>query len=198
MPIVARMMETLHVFALAIWMGGLMTGAFVASIIFRTMRELSPRFATFEAYPGPHADLGAGFIQARVFAVCDVVQFFAASIAVLTLIASVALRRAASQPSTLVRGTLLAAAVCLFSYHYFILAPRMNSNARAYWDAARAGQVEATERAHQEFMSDHPVSTRTHGLTSVFVVASFVAGAFALSGRGSTGPARPVTGQENP
>lgn len=177
-----RFSETVHVVALALWLAALVTGALVAGIIFTTMRELNPTFGFFHAYAGSQADLGAGFIQARVFAAADMIQFAACSLAILALISSVVLGRSAVRASTLVRGTLLACAMTMFSYHYFVLAPRMDSNARAYWQAARAGNSAQAETLHAEFMTDHPASTRTHGFISLFVLATLVASTWTISG----------------
>lgn len=185
-----RLAETVHVVALALWLAALVTGALVAGIIFTTMRELNPTFGFFDAYAGAHADLGAGFIQARVFAAADIIQFAACSLSILSLIIAVVLGQAVARASTLVRATLLACAMTLFSYHYFILAPRMDSNARAYWQAARAGDSAQADSLHTEFMTDHPASTRTHGFISLFVFATLAASTWTLSGAGSA-PGKP-------
>ncbi|KAA0213054.1 MAG: hypothetical protein DYG94_12160 [Leptolyngbya sp. PLA3] len=177
-----RLAETVHIVALALWLSALITGALVAVTIFTTMRELAPTFGFFHAYTGAHADLGAGFIQARVFALADITQFAACSLAMLSFIAAVAIGRAVARASTMVRATLLACALTMFSYQYFILAPRMDTNARAYWKAARAGDSEQARLLHAKFMEDHPASTRTHGFILLFVSGTLVASTWTLSG----------------
>lgn len=180
-PAVSRVAEVVHLLGLAAWMAALLTGALVAGIIFTTMRPLEPTFGYFAAYPEPHADLGAGFIQARVFLAADSIQFVGASLAILAFIVSVVARGAVARPSTLLRGTLLASAVAIFSYHYFVLAPRMQNNSALYWEAARAGQVEEAAQYHNDFMADHPASVRVHGATSIFVFVTFVASAWSAT-----------------
>lgn len=177
----SRAAEVIHLLGLAAWMAALLTGALVAGIIFTTMRPLEPTFAYFSAFPEPQADLGAGFIQARVFLAADSIQFVGAALAILAFIVSVVARGAVARPSTLIRGTLLAAAVAIFSYHYFALAPRMQNNATLYWEAARAGQVELAHQHHAEFNADHPASVRVHGAVSIFVLATFVASAWSAT-----------------
>lgn len=176
-----RILETLHTIALSAWLAALVTGALVAGIIFSTMRQLEPTFGYFAAYPNDQADLGAGFIQARVFLACDFIQFGSACLAILTLIASVVLRRAAAQRATFVRALLVAGALCAFSYHFFVLVPRMDTNAQRYWAAAREGNLEQAEAFHQAFIADHPASVRTHSGISFFVLASLIAATWSLT-----------------
>ncbi|MCL4221889.1 MAG: hypothetical protein KJZ65_11045 [Phycisphaerales bacterium] len=180
-----RICETVHIAALAIWLAALVTGALVAGIIFTTMRELDPTFGFFQAYTGAQADLGAGFIQARIFAVADIIQFASCSLAIIAFIAAAVLGHTVTRASTLIRAALLACAMVVFSYQYFVLSPRMDTNARAYWQAARAGHSERAAMRHAEFMTDHPASTRTHGFISLSVFATLIASTWTLSGGGS-------------
>lgn len=194
-----RVLEAVHIVSLATWVAALVTGALVAGIIFSTMRQLEPTFGYFAAYTQDQSDLGAGYIQARVFLVCDFIQFGAACLAILTLIASVVLRRAAARPSTFVRSLLMAGALCTFSYHFFVLVPRMDTNSQHYWAAAREGNMEQAEAYHQAFMADHPASVRTHGGISIFVLASLVAATWCLTGqqpakRGATNDSQTAKG----
>ncbi len=161
-------------------------GAVVAAIIFPTMRELDPSFSLFSAFTGNHADLGAGFIQARVFYAVDLVQFVGAFVGGITLALSIALRRVWSRPTSLIRSVVFACAVLMFSYQFFILAPRMDENARLYWQAAEAGDNEAALEARDAFSADHPIATQTFGFIGVFVLGAFVVGVWSLLPAGST------------
>lgn len=180
MQTLARLIDTLHLLALGIWIGALAMSGAVAAMIFPTMRDLDPTFALFAAYSGDHSPLGAGFIQARVFAAADIVQFTAASIVLLSFIVAVLLRRSLGKPITMIRGTLIACAAVMLSYHLFILAPRMDQHARDYWSFAQTGQNDLAQQAHDAFMSDHPAARRTMLFIALFSVASFVASGLAV------------------
>jgi hypothetical protein len=149
------------------------------------MRELAPRFATFDLFTGSHADLGAGFIQARVFAAVDVVQFVGALVGLLTLIVSAVARDAIQAKSTIVRSVLLGVTLLLFGYQFFVLAPRMDQNAIQYWQAAQAGDNEQAEAFKAKFSADHPTATRTFGFLGICVLSVFIAGAWTATGSSS-------------
>lgn len=188
MPRIARIAETLHLLVVGLWLGSLLMGAVVAAVIFPTMRELDPSFSIFSAFTGNHADLGAGFIQARVFYAVDLVQFVGAFVGGITLALSIALRRVWSRPTSLVRSVVFVCAVLMFSYQFFVLAPRMDENAKAYWQAAEAGDTEAAIKARDVFSADHPVATQTFGFIGFFVFGSFIVGVWSLLPAGTTKP----------
>ncbi|MBX3323817.1 MAG: hypothetical protein KF757_12595 [Phycisphaeraceae bacterium] len=177
-----RVLETVHVIVLGVWFGVLGMTAAVAAIIFPAMRSLEPAFGQFSRYEGAHADLGAGFIQARVFAAADMVQFAAALLAMLNLTGAMVLQRNLKSMWTMIRCVLLACAVAMLSYHLFILAPRMDSNARVYWEAAAAGESDRAHESHEAFMRDHPAATRTMMFLGVFVAGTLFASTWSLSG----------------
>lgn len=182
MPPIARLAELLHLLVVGLWLGALVMGAVVASIIFPSMRELNPHFISFDQFTGNHADLGAGFIQARVFAAVDVVQFVGVLVGLVTLIVSAGARHAVQTKSTVLRSILLGITLLLFGYQFFVLAPRMDGNAIQYWQAAHAGKLEQAESYRAAFTADHPTATRTFALLGVCVLGVFVAGAWTTIG----------------
>jgi hypothetical protein len=195
MSVLARLADGVSVAALGVWLGTLAMSVAVAAIIFPAMRELDPSLGMFEAYGGGHADLGAGFVQARVFAAADIVQFAAASASMLGLIVSLAVRRNLASVLTMVRCVLLAGAALMLAYQLFVLAPRMDQNVRSYWLAAAEGREADAEAAQTEFLADHPGATRTALFIGCFVTTSLMVTAWAVCGstpvrRGADGPER--------
>jgi len=182
---IVRIAETIHLLTVGLWLGALVMGGVVAAIIFPTMRELDPTLALFESYDGAHADLGAGYIQARVFFAVDMLQFVGAFVGGIALAISIFLRHALRTRAAFVRSLLFAAAVLAFAYQFFVLTPRMDRNAQDYWRAAQAGEIEAAERSRDAFSADHPTATRVFGLIGVLVLGSFVASAWTVT-QGST------------
>lgn len=160
-------------------------GAVVAAIIFPTMRELDPTLGLFQAYRGAHADLGAGYIQARVFFAVDILQFVGAFVGGIALAVSIFVRHALRTRASFVRSVLFAAAALVFAYQFFMLAPRMDQNAQDYWRAAEAGDTQAAERSRDAFSADHPTATRVFGLIGVLVLSSFVVSVWTVTRSGA-------------
>ncbi|MBZ0171270.1 MAG: hypothetical protein K8E66_02720 [Phycisphaerales bacterium] len=177
--------ETIHALAAGLWLGSLVMSAATAGILFGAMRSLDPSFGVFEAYTGPQSDLGAGFIQNKVFLAGDVIQFIGATGVLASTIALLAfcglpLRRV----STAIRLFSLGAAMILVSYHLFVLVPRMQGNAEAYWRAAEAGEMDAAQTAHDEFRADHPTARNEMVATTLAVAMMLGAGAWSAASGG--------------
>ena len=140
----------------------------------------------FSAYAGPQSDLGAGVIQNKVFLAGDVVQFIGATGALASTIVLIAfcglpLRRV----STVIRLFALGAAMILVSYHLFILVPRMQDNAVAYWSAAEAGEMATAEAAYAAFQADHPTARNEMVATTIAVALMLGAGAWSAASSGA-------------
>lgn len=194
-----KIAEGVFTLSAGLWLGSLvMTGA-TAGILFSTMRTLEPTFGRFAAYEGPHSNLGAGVIQNRIFLAGDVVQFIGATG---TLASTIALLAFFALPlrrfSTAVRLVAQGAAMLLVSYHLFVLVPRMQENAEAYWSAAERGDMEAAALASDAFQADHPTATRVLISTTVVVAVLLVSGAWSASSAGQGGAARRGAGPEEP
>ncbi|HHN77924.1 MAG TPA: hypothetical protein ENK11_04515 [Phycisphaerales bacterium] len=188
--------ETLHALAGGLWLGSLVMSAVTAGLLFATMRSLDPSFGVFAAYAGPQSDLGAGFIQNRIFLAGDIIQFIGAcgvlgATVVLIAFCGLPMRRI----STGVRLFALGSAMTLVSYHLFILVPRMQTNAQAYWGAAEAGDMEAAEKAHDAFRADHPKARNEMLATAVSVALLLGAGAWSAASAGGASGGAPRRGE---
>ncbi|USN99592.1 MAG: hypothetical protein H6810_02700 [Phycisphaeraceae bacterium] len=184
--------ETVHAVSAGLWLGSLVMSAATAGLLFGTMRSLDPSFGFFSAYTGPQSDLGAGYIQNRIFLAGDVMQFIGATGSLAATIALIgfcglSLRRV----STGIRVFALGAAMALVSYHLFVLVPRMQTNAHAYWEAARAGEMDAATTAYDAFQADHPTARNEMLATTVVVALMLGAGAWSAATTGR--PDEPIT-----
>ncbi len=180
--------ETVHALAGGLWLGSLVMSAAAAGLLFGTMRSLEPSFGAFAAYAGPQSDLGAGFIQNKIFLAGDIIQFIGAcgvlgATAVLIAFCGLPIRRI----STGIRLFALGSAMTLVSYHLFILTPRMQTNAQAYWRAAEAGDMDAAEKARDAFNADHPTARNEMLATTVSVALLLGAGAWSAASAWGTG-----------
>ncbi len=178
--------ESVHVLALAVWLGALMTGGISAALLFPAMRELDPRLPGFEGFGGEHWKLGAGRVQAGVFLFTDLVQLGAAGVAFLTIglrLIGAGVERAARRAATVVRTVGVGAAVVMLTVNLMLLTPRMTPHLKAYWTLAAEGRTEEALAEAEEFASLHPAASRVLGGTAVAVIVALGAAAWSLARR---------------
>lgn len=185
---VRRVLEAVHLTAVGLWAGVAAMAGATAAVMFTQMRELDPSLPGYAAYDGSHADLAAGFIQARVFWIGDLVQFACASLALLTLILMLAVGGLAiRRVSTGVRTAALCCALGALSFSLLVLGPRMTQNVQAYWAAAAAGDNEQAAAFYAAFDADHPTASRTLMATFGLSVIALAAGGFSAAAAGVPG-----------
>ncbi len=183
-----RFCETIHITALALWLGGLVMTGVTAAVVFPTMREMDPALPQYAAFTGEHWRLAAGRVAARVFFIFDVMQFVAVLIAgvsfgVAILVYGLPMRRF----STFARGGTLIVLLALLSYQFLVLGPEMNTNMNNYWIAALEGDNGAAERFRQAFEQDHPTATRLMVANTVLVLFSLLAAVWSITDHGEPG-----------
>ncbi len=200
-----KTLETLHAVASGLWLGAVVMAGATAGILFTTMRELEPAFGRFAGYDGDMSNIGAGFIQNRVFLALDVVQYASATLALASTIGLIVFcRLPIRRASSVIRLLALGGSMMLLSYHLFVLTPRMQTNASDYWTAAERGDNAAADAAHDAFNADHPAATRVLGGLAIGVFVLLASGAWSAAAAGDpvrpeeTGPARKAGGLEEP
>jgi hypothetical protein len=177
--------ESFHAAALAVWFAALVGAGLAAAVAFPEMKRLDPRLPEYGAYVGEHWMIAGGHVGRRVFALADRVQLIASAIGVLTLAAATRLR-VASRPWIAVRWIGVGVAAGLAVYNGLILAPRMDENLVAYWDAARAGDVPKAAAYKAAFSAEHPHASRVLTFAASGVLAGIVAAAASRApGRGA-------------
>ncbi|MEL6330425.1 MAG: hypothetical protein AAFR38_12270 [Planctomycetota bacterium] len=189
-----KLAETIHLTAAGLWLGTLvMTGA-TAAVMFGTSRELGPMLPEFAAYDGSHADLLAGAIQNQVFKLSDIIQFACATLCLASMIALIAfLKLPVRTISTAVRLCSLGLALGIFSYYLMILTPRMQTNLKQYYDAARLGQLETAAEARARFDADHPTASNSLIGTTIAVLLVLGGGAWSATSAGTIRELEPGT-----
>lgn len=186
-PLGRRILETIHLTALALWLGGLAMTGVLAAIIFPTMKELDPSLPAYAPYEGEHWRIAAGKVANTGFLVIDAVGIGALLVS-LAMLGALGLWRWLdfSKPATILRLVALGAAIATMAWSLGVLRPRMQENLTAFWQAARAGDNEAADRHQAAFSADHPRASLTMTVQFVTVGWAFVAGCF-----GATGSPRP-------
>jgi hypothetical protein len=178
--------ESLHAAALALWFAALVGAGLAAAVAFPEMKRLDPRLPEFGAYAGEHWMIAGGHVGRRVFALADRVQLIASAVGVLTL-AAVTRLRVASRPWMAVRWIGVGVAAGLAVYNGLMLAPRMDTNLVAYWEAARVGDEPRAARFKTAFSAEHPQASRVLSISAGGVLLGLVA---AAASRGPVGRAR--------
>lgn len=178
-----RWFESLHLAGSGVWLGALVMTAVTAAVAFPTMKSLAPALPQFKVDPGQHGIIAAGHVMQRVFLACDLVQFICGLLCFVGIGGLLATTQAMreSRIAMLLRTISTAAALMLLSYHLLMLAPRMNENLRAYWDAALTGELAAADQFKTAFDGDHPTASRVLGATGFSVLLALLTGCWAAT-----------------
>ncbi len=189
-----RLCETIHLTVLGLWLGTLIMTGVAAAVLFPAVRALDPRLPAYSEYTGDHWSLLAGKVAAILFFVCDSVQFAGALVAGLTLcIAILGFGLPMTRLTTAARGGLLIVLIGILSFQFFVLAPRMNRNLVAYWDAAQRGDNEAAGALKAAFDADHPLARNLLAVDTLAVLALLVVGVWSATGAAGSARPRPDT-----
>lgn len=191
---IRRLLETVHLTAVGLWLGSLAMAGAAAAIIFPTVRDLDPTLPAYASFSGPHWKLAAGHVASRIFLVADAVSLGCLIVSGLTLGVVVASKEPWRRPiATGVRLLALFGALGLLTYSFFFLGPRMNTNMRSYWDAAQAGDNNSALKFQSAFDEDHPTASAVMTGSFGCVLILMISGAFS-----SAGQAKPKPGEQAP
>ena len=183
--------------SLCLWLAAPLTAGIAAMNTFGTLPEMPLQLKEYEAYPeAEHGTLAAGIVMERNFFVVDMVQFASAPLTVIALLLQLTLfGMSLRRPANFIRAGLIVVAAAIFGLYAFRIAPRMNHELRAYWEEARAGNVEEALVHQQAFQTDHPRAETVLKLNLLLLVGAVGASAVAF-----TNPPRraPVSGLESP
>jgi hypothetical protein len=178
-------LDALHLTALSIWLGGLLSAGLSASLIFPQMKSLRPHLPDYASYTGEHWKIAGGVVANRIFLIVDWVQLGCGLVAIVTLGLSLmaASRGTAGRrpPLAGARILLLSVACGLLCYQLFILAPRMAIHINDFWTAAKAGQQAVADAAQAAFDADHPTSRTLLTSIAASVLLMIVASAIGIS-----------------
>ncbi|MHC4079846.1 MAG: hypothetical protein ACYS15_00625 [Planctomycetota bacterium] len=175
--------------SLAVWLAALMAAGLSAVHTFGKLPATPLVLEPFAAYPvEEHGTIAAGLVMADVFVTVDFIQFVAIPLALLMCALQLTFfRLPAGRPSNVVRLACLVLAAGLFAWYAVAVAPPLNGNLRAYWDAARAGDLE-TAALHRDLVGAyHSTARLILQLNLTLVVGAVAASAVALA----PSPSRP-------
>jgi hypothetical protein len=164
--------ETVHVLALALWLGVLVAAGVFAMTIFPTARALKPALPDYSAFSGEHALIIGGQIAQNVFLATDTIVFACAMIAMLTLAALVTVLGVPNRrPAVIIRIVALSFALACAAGSLIVVNPSLNTALRSYWAAAKAGD-NTSALAHKASADElHPLASRllSGGAIAVFI-----------------------------
>lgn len=194
--------ETVHLLALSLWLGVVVSAGAFAAIVFPTMRGLDPHLPEFEKYQGEHWRIAGGRVAQQVFLLTDIAQFVCATVTIATLVCMLTLfglpkRRTATVVRALSLGVALACAAGLI----IIVAPQFNAALKLHWAAAAAGNA-AEAAKHKEVLDRlHPISSWLMSGTAGAVLVALLAGLWTATSGWREGTAlgdRPATASPYP
>ncbi|MHC4948184.1 MAG: hypothetical protein ACYTG1_07970 [Planctomycetota bacterium] len=142
---------------LVLWTASLVTAGLTAMVVFSRLGDVPLALDEFAAWPAEqHGRIAAGLTMADVFFVVDLVQFVAAPAVLLGLAGHLLwMRMPLRRPAHLVRTVTIVAAAGGLAWYATALAPPMNADLRAFWDAAAAGDHALAGRHRASFDERH-------------------------------------------
>lgn len=173
--------------ALSLWTSAIIAAGVSAAFVFGTLPGLGVTLAEYSAFQvegdaQAHGRLAAGMILERVFTAVDFAQIFLGAITAAAMIVQiVAFGASLRRFSNLIRATAIAAAIVIASIHIFFQAPAMNRELRAYWAAARGGDIATAEVHRLRFDEFHPRAELALRSNLVLLLVATAASAIALS-----------------
>jgi hypothetical protein len=168
--------------SLALWLAALAAAGLAAVHVFGRLPDTPMALDGFQAYPrDQHGTIAAGLVMADLFFTVDMIQFVVAPLALVTVgLQLTVFRLPARRPSNQVRLACLVLAAGLFAYHAVALAPTLNSNLRAYWQAAAEGDLQRATLHQEAFGATHETARLVLQANTLLVVAAMAASAVAL------------------
>lgn len=183
-PAAVRWSEAMHAMALSIWLAALAGAGLAAAIAFPSLKSLQPTLPGFPGMVPDHWMIAGGHVGRPAFMIADRASLLAAAVAVVTLAIVTRLGRVHGAWLA-VRWVCVGGAASLAVFNGLFLAPRMDDHLVAYWEAAKAGDVERAARDRALFTADHPTASRILGISAMLV----------LGGIGTTAGSRTVAGR---
>lgn len=179
--------------ALTIWIAAIASAGVAASGVFTVLPRLGLTIEQYEPALGgdtaEHGRLAGGMVMEPIFAGADVAQVAAGIVLAITLILQLTIFNMRwRSPANLIRTICIAMAVALVVIHVAAIAPRMNRELRAYWQAVSSNDQDSM-RAHREaFDADHRGANRLYQwrLLALLVAVVSSGAAFTCSQRSAS------------
>jgi len=174
--------ETVHIVALAMWLGFVVAAGTFAATVFSVTKALDPRLPGYEAYTGEHYLIVGGKMAQTVFFVTDVVQFACSLAAVVSLIVIVgAARNEARRLAIVVRTSAVIIALAAVAALLLVVNPKLIAATSAYWKAAKAGDMEAVG-VHRAIAADtHPYASALMVTVAIMVLLAIVSAVWSIA-----------------
>ena len=184
-----KLCNAVYWLALAVWLSVLVTAGVSAVAVFTTLGEMDVSLSAFAAFepdesvvPNAHAHLAAGHVLEPVFTLVDFVQFAVIPLMLFTLIAQFTVfKQKIRRPANLIRTGCIVIATGLFAFHALGTAPQMNRDLKAYWDAAKDGDLTAALQHRAAFNRRHPTAEAVLQSNLLLVLLATFASAMAMT-----------------
>lgn len=189
MQFLFKLCNAVYWLALAVWLSVLVTAGVSAVAVFTTLGEMDVSLSAYAAFepdesvvPNAHAHLAAGHVLEPVFTLVDFVQFAMIPLMLITLVAQFTVfQQKIRRPANLIRTGCIVIATGLFAFHALGTAPQMNRDLKAYWDAAKNGDVTTALQHREAFNRRHPTAEAVLKANLLLVVLATFASAMAMT-----------------
>jgi hypothetical protein len=182
MPAWRAICETVFHFALAIWLGVVISAGAFAAIVFPTMKKLDPHLPGFANYDGQHWLIAGGQVGQRIFLLADIVQFACAIVSVsMMLCMFVLLGLPKRRPANIIRALGLTVAFACAAGEIIIIGPAINRALNLFWHAAEAGLTQQAASKQADVDDLHPIASWLLSGAAVGVLIALVAGLWSLA-----------------
>ena len=184
-----KLCNAVYWLALALWLAVLVTAGVSAIAVFTTLGEMDVSLSAYALFqpdesdvPHAHAHLAAGHVLEPVFWLVDFVQFAMIPLMLITLVAQFTVfKQKIRRPANLIRTGCIVIAAGLFAFHALAQTPQMNRDLKAYWDAAKDGDVTTALEHRAAFNRRHPTAEAVLKSTLLLVVLATFASAVAMT-----------------
>jgi hypothetical protein len=180
---IRRSAEAVHLAALGLWCGILVTIGVMAGVTFKTMRELDATSPLYANYEGDAFLIVAGKVMNTAFLFGDYAGLAALFIALVTVVIIHAVsRHRPIGPATVLRWVALGMLIAITVFTAFVMRPAMNADLDAYWQAAERGDTATAQTHKQAFDKRHSRAAFLLSTQFALAGAAFLTGALAATG----------------
>jgi hypothetical protein len=189
-----KLCNAVYWLALVIWISMLIAAGVAAMSAFTSLPDpdLGLRLDAFDHYDASHhGRIAAGHVMEPIFVFVDVVSAPAIAMLLLALVLHMTyFRMPWRSVANLVRTVVIAMAAGMFLWRVITITPEMNRDLRAYWEAARQGDVAAADRHLAAFNTNHRLARPIMDATLILLLVGVSASAIALTRAPDRGPNR--------
>ena len=184
-----KLCNVVYWLAMVAWLSVLVSAGIGAYSAFSVLNDMDISISRYSGFvpdettiPNAHSSLAAGHVLEPVFWITNAVQFVAIPLVILALAAQLLFfKQHKNKFSNFIRTACIIISAGLFAYHAFAVSQPMNQDLRAYWQAAKEGDIQAASDHREGLLSRHGTAKNILLATLLLVVIATAASAAAMT-----------------